>query len=101
MNKYFYYERSPYKSNYFLIRLHHENLPIGGTLGSCNVLMARICNLSYASYLRMCRDKFNAQIIGKGTIYGMAYFPVEKESKVKELVKILNERTEKILKNIT
>lgn len=100
MSKYFSYEESPYKIGYYIIKLAHSNLRITGTIGSCNVIMARICNLSYAQFLRMCRDKYNATIIGKGSIYGMPYFSSEHLSDLKALIKVLNERTDLILKTI-
>ena len=100
MKQYFHYEDTPYKPGYYIVKINHDTMPITGTLGSCNVLMARIFNLSYAEFLRMCRDKFNATIIGKGTIYGMPYFKPENLDDLKELVRLLNQRTDAILKSI-
>ena len=52
--------------------------------------------LSYANYLRMCRDRYGADIIGKGSKYPVAFF--EKNEKTNELVAILNSKAKEILK---
>ena len=52
--------------------------------------------LSYANYLRMCRDRYGADIIGKGNKYPVAFF--EKNKKADELVSILNSKAKEILK---
>ena len=52
--------------------------------------------LSYANYLRMCRDRYDADIIGKGCKYPVAFF--EKNKKADELVSILNSKAKEILK---
>ena len=50
--------------------------------------------LSYANYLRMCRDLFDADIIGKDSKYPVAYFT--NREKLRELIKILNKKMEVI-----
>jgi len=71
--------------------------------GSWAVFEARVMGLSYANYLRMCRDEFGAKICGKNCLYPVAYF--DNTDKVKKLIKFLNKRAaiatlekEKILK---
>lgn len=75
MGKYVYYEESPYNKGKYIISLHHEQFPFAdGTSGSYNVFLARLAGLSYADFLRMCRDEFGAKIIGKNKLYPVAYF---------------------------
>lgn len=93
---YFTLEESPYNQGKYMIRVNIHNLPITFTDGSYNVLPARIMNLSYADYLRMCRDLYDADIVGKQSFYPIAYFNKENE-KARELVKVLNKRTDIIL----
>lgn len=93
--KYFDYDESPISPNRFLIRPNFEELPLNATIGSYGVLPARVMNMSYVTYLRMCRDLFGAEITGKNTLYPKALF--EDGKKVKELVAMLNNRTERIL----
>jgi hypothetical protein len=48
--------------------------------------------LTYAEYLRMCRDIYGAEIVGKGSMYP---YPIFKPSSlVEELIKKLNERAD-------
>lgn len=75
MGKYVYYEESPYNKGKYIISLHHEQFPFAdGTSGSYNVFLARLAGLSYTDFLRMCRDEFGAEIIGKDKLYPVAYF---------------------------
>ena len=75
MGKYVYYEESLYNKGKYIISLHHEQFPFAdGTSGSYNVFLARLAGLSYADFLRMCRDEFGAEIIGKDKLYPVAYF---------------------------
>ena len=66
-------ESASYPGRY-LIKPIHENFHLEGTEGSYNVICARVMGLTYAQYLRMCRDCFGAEIIGKGHLYPLAYF---------------------------
>ena len=52
-------------------------------------------NLSYANYLRMCRDCFGAEIIGRNSIYPVAYFKRSKE--MDALIELLNARANLVL----
>ena len=75
MGKYVYYEETPYNKGRYILALHHDEFPFqNGTSGSYNVFFARIAGLSYADFLRMCRDEFGAEIIGKDKLYPVAYF---------------------------
>lgn len=89
IEKYFYLDESPIYRGKYLIRLRHENLLFPtGTRGSFNVFLARLCNLSYAQYLRYCRDVLGAEIVGKGHHYPIAYFEVNETTRM--FVKFLN-----------
>lgn len=55
-----------------------ENLPLYGTSGSFNLIAARLMGLTYAQFLRYCRDVHGAEIIGKQSLYPVAYFTKEK-----------------------
>lgn len=94
---YFKIEESPYNPGKYLIRLVHENLPLGVVHGSCNVLAARVCGLSWAEYLRMCRDVYGAELMGKNEKYPVAYFT--DTTKAKQLVSVLNKQVSTILKH--
>lgn len=89
-------EKSPYNEKY-IIRPIHDNLPLGTVYGSCNVIAARIMNLSWPQYLIMCRELYGATLIGKNTKYPVALF--ETEEKAQKLCSILNKRTSTILKH--
>ena len=80
----------------FFICPNHDRLHLEYTNGSFNIICARIMGLSYANYLRMCRDRYGADIIGKGCKYPVAFF--EKNKKADELVSILNSKAKEILK---
>ena len=96
MIKYFYLEESPYHPSSYTIKMDFEKLPLKYTEGSYNVLCARLMGLTYPSYLRMCRDLFDAEILGKNSMYPVAYFHRTGEEKV--LLDILNKRVEIIMK---
>ena len=96
MKNYFYLEESASMPNKFLIYPNHDRLHLEATNGSFSVICARVMGLSYANYLRMCRDRYGADIIGKGSKYPIAFF--EKNEKTKELVAILNSKAREILK---
>lgn len=96
MIKYFYLEESPYHTGKYTIKINFDKLPLKYTEGSYNILCARLMGLTYPSFLRMCRDLFKAEIIGKNSIYPVAYF--EKNGTEKVLFDILNKRIEVIMK---
>lgn len=92
--KYYDIEEDCYNpSNYFL-RPKYEKLRLHGTTGSYNILPARLLNLSYAEYLRMCRDVYGAELIGKGTIYVVPYY--DSKEKAREIAKMLDKRINEI-----
>lgn len=88
-------EESASYPNKFLIKPIHNNFHLDYTTGSYNIICARLVSLSYADYLRMCRDCFGAEIIGKNSIYPVAYF--QNDKRVKSLVDFLNARANFVL----
>ena len=79
----------------YIIRPVHENFHLDSTEGSFNVICARLMGLSYAQYLRMCRDCFGAEIIGKDSPYPVAYFKLSNE--LNDLIENLNARAYLVL----
>lgn len=95
MNKYFTYEESPYYPGFYIIVPNFDTLPLYNTKGSFNIICARIMNLSYAQYLRMCRDILGATIIGKNSLYPVAYF--KRSNIFSQFIKLLNARAKFLL----
>lgn len=79
--KYFQLEESPYHPNHYIIVPNFAELPPMSTEGSYNILGARLMNLSYADYLRFCRDIVGAEIMGKDTRYPVPYFVKSNETR--------------------
>ena len=90
-------EESAYNSGKFLICPVHENFLLKHTEGNFNVICARLMNLSYAQYLRFCRDMCGATIVGKDSKYPIVYFP--QGDRVQALCRLLNARANLILWN--
>ena len=97
--KYFFLEESPYQPGYNLISIDEDKVHIGATWGSRNVFLARVMNLSWANFLRLCRDKYGAKLIGKNCIYVVPYFPKDSNGG-QELCKELNKRMNFIFTNL-
>lgn len=96
IDKFFFLDTSPLYKNKYVIRFNiNENLFPYGTMGSYNVFPARLLNLSYAEYLRYCRDKLGAELVGKGTRYVTPYF--DDNDEVRLLIKLLNTRMSYII----
>lgn len=84
--------------NEFVIRLtgtdEEFNSSVGMVFGSLNVFMARLMNLSFASFLRLCRDVYGAELRGNtGYTYPVWINPKDSDLLVKEL----NKRLQQIL----
>ena len=79
----------------WIVRPVHENFHLGATTGSYNIICARLMGLTYPQYLRMCRDCFGAEIIGKDSMYPVAYFKRSKE--LDALIDNLNARANMVL----
>ena len=79
----------------YIIRPMYENFHLNSTDGSFNIICARLMNISYADYLRLCRDEFDAEIIGKGSMYPVPYFKFS--DKLMTLIDNLNARAQLVL----
>lgn len=88
--EYFYLDESPNQPGKYILRVDFDKLPPIHTEGSFNILPARLLNLSYAQYLRFCRDIVGGEIIGKNTMYPIAYF--NKSMTTNAFVRLLNTR---------
>ncbi len=93
--KVFYRDESASYPGKYIIKANLEAFHLDYTEGSFNVIQARLMNLSYADYLRMCRDCFGAEIIGKNSVYPVAYFKRSKE--LDALIDNLNARANLVL----
>lgn len=65
------------------------------TTGSYDVLPSRLLELSYANYLRFCRDILGAALYGKGHKYITAHF--KNDFATRQFVKLLNARMELVI----
>lgn len=93
--KIFYRDESAAQPGKYVIRANHELFHLDSTEGSFNIIGARLMGLTYAQYLRMCRDIYGAEIIGKGNLYP---YPVFKLSQgLNDLIEQLNARANLIL----
>lgn len=79
----------------WIIRPVYDNFFLESTEGSYNVICARLFGLSYPEYLRMCRDCFGAEIIGKNSLYPVAYF--KRSNELDALIDNLNTRANFVL----
>lgn len=73
----------------------HVNFNLISTKGSFNVICARLFNISYANYLRLCRDELDAIIVGKDSYYPVTYFKSKEAAQA--LVNLLNSRAYLVL----
>ena len=95
--KYFNVELSPIHNKY-LVLPNHTKLGLTSTNGSYGVLGARLMNLSYADYLKMCRDVYGATLIGKNHTYITILFSTESEAN--QLANKLDSQVELIKKHL-
>lgn len=93
--EYFKLEESPYRPGKYTISIDFDKLPPMNTSGSYNILFARLMGLSYAQYLRFCRDIVGAELTGKGHVYPVAYF--SKTMNTVAFVRLLNSRMNLIM----
>lgn len=93
--KVFYHDESATQPGKYMIRADFDKFYLDSTNGSFNVIGARLMGLTYAQYLRMCRDIYGAEIIGKGNLYP---YPVFKLSQgLNDLIDQLNARAALVL----
>lgn len=94
--KYFYLDESPVYKERYVLRANFDLCKFTGyTRGSYGVFPARLLGVSYATYLRYCRDVLGADLVGKNARYVTPYFMDTEE--VKTFVKLLNLRMEYVL----
>lgn len=91
----FTYGESLYYPGKWLIQMKHDDFCLFSTSGNYNIICARLMNLSYANYLRFCRDILGAVVIGKGTKYPIPYF--KKDENLFAFLKFLNARANYVL----
>lgn len=89
MKNYFYVDLSPINNKY-LVKPNFNELPLFYTEGSFAVVPCRLLNISFANYLRLCRDDFDGEIFGKNHTYPIVYF--QKERDANQLAFFLNSR---------
>lgn len=93
--KIFYHDESVSFPGKYMIRADFEKFYLDYTGGSYNIIGARLMGLTYANYLRMCRDVYDAEIIGKGSNYPYPVF--KKTKKLEDLIEQLNTRANLVL----
>ena len=93
--KIFYRDESATQPGKYMIRADLDKFYLKSTNGSFNVIGARLMGLTYANYLRMCRDIYGAEIIGKGSLYPYPVFKFSKE--LEDLIEQLNARANLVL----
>ena len=93
--KYFILEECISHPGKYIIRPDFSKLPKMSTEGSFNLLPARLLNLSYAQYLRFCRDIVGGELSGKRNVYPIVLF--EKNAKTNMFVRLLNSRINLII----
>lgn len=93
--KVFYREESASYPGKYIIRADLDKFHLYSTEGSFNVIGARLMGLGYADYLRMCRDCFGAEIVGKGSQFPVAYFKLSQG--LEDLIEQLNARANLVL----
>ena len=93
--KAFFSDESASNPGRYLIRVDVTKIPFTTTIGSLNLLPARLLNLSYAQYLRFCRDVLGAEIVGKNKLYPVAYF--KRDEVLEQFIKLLNARAQFVL----
>ena len=91
----FYRDECPNHPGKYLIRAHLDNFHLDSTSGSFHAIGARLMGLTYAQYLRMCRDCFGAEIIGKNSTYPYPIFTLSQ--KLMDLIQNLNARANLVL----
>ena len=91
----FYLEESASSPGWYLIRTDVTQIPFSTTIGSLAVLPSRLLNLSYANYLRFCRDVLQADIRGKNKLYPIAFF--KRSNSLSIFIKLLNARAKFVI----
>ena len=93
--KVFYRDECATQPGKYMVRANLDAFHLDYTDGSFNVIGARLMGLTYAQYLRMCRDIYGAEIIGKGQMFPYPVFRLTKE--LNDLIDQLNARANLVL----
>ena len=93
--KVFTLEESAYQPGRYILCFRPTEFQSTYTEGSFAVMASRLLGISFPDYCRLCRDAFDAEIIGKGSMYPAIYFKNTKQ--VTNLVNLLNTRAQLIL----
>lgn len=80
MKNYFMIEENPIGRGFFLVWDHNSN-PRSIKSGSFGVIPARVLGISFAQYLRLCRDQFGATIIGKNSFYPTPFYKTKADAR--------------------
>ena len=67
-------ESATHPGKYRLV-FHPDKFRCISTDGSYLVMGARILDIGYVDFLRLCRDSFDAELYGKNTLYPVVVFP--------------------------
>ena len=79
----------------YVIKMDLTKFHCTSTVGSFNIMPARLLGLDYADYLRLCRDEFGATLYGRGSLYPFPVFSYTEQSK--GLVMLLNKLANQVL----
>ena len=93
--KVFYRDEAATQPGKYMIRADLDKFYLKSTSGSFNIIGARLMGLTYAQYLRMCRDIYGAEIVGKGSVYPYPVFRLSQE--LTDLIENLNARANLVL----
>lgn len=87
---YFDFEESVSNPGKYLISIKdYDGFHCHGTMGSYNVLFARLMNMTYAQFLRFCRDILGAELYGRDCLYIIPLFS-KTTGVAREFIKLLN-----------
>lgn len=96
--KWFVVEDTPYHFDEWVIRPSEKFYEkFSGIRGSYAVYPARLCGFTYGDWCRYCRNNYGAKLYG-GSKYIIITFP--NKTSADTLAKILNDRMNKIVKEI-
>lgn len=93
--KVFELDESGYQPNKYILLFHPDQFHCESTTGSFALMAARLLNISYADYCRLCRDVLGAEIVGKGSMYPIVYFKKNQETLM--FVRLLNSRATAVM----
>lgn len=87
MKKFFIAEENPYHPGTYFIACTKNFYDMVGPVNGCyHVFQARIFGQTFATYLRMLRDKYNATITGIKHKYPLAQF-----KRIEDITEVINE----------